>query len=148
MTLDEILKLRAEKPDEFCVLVAEKVMGCEWRGNRTESRLYSKESDLMAVRDRSGLRLIGYMVKPVLRFIERADGDLEAHRAACAWETPRKRLYFQTLGSVLQWRGTGQAHQPSREEASCNVRIALLEWYQTGDYAAAALASVLATPLG
>lgn len=45
MTLDDILKLRAEKPDEFCVLVAEKVMGYEWRdGHRKGERRLHCES--------------------------------------------------------------------------------------------------------
>lgn len=136
MTLDEILKLRAEKPDEFCCLVAEKLLGYQWDGNpRGEQRLRGRKG-YVAARKGGVYRMLGYPEWDIPRVNVSADADLEVHRVACGqqtrWLFSKRQRYYAFLTNILRRRA--------------NVNVAwpdAMEYYQVGDYATAALATVL-----
>lgn len=135
MTLEQILALRRDKLCEFDAMVAERVFGLgrdvRVAGETNKVRVWTANPAIDdGVWTADQLRTYGapycYHSDPT--------ADMDVHRAACAWDVERQRRYFDCLEAVLSSRNP---------ELKPHYRgLGLVRWYEVGDYAAAALATL------
>ena len=154
MTLSEILSLRTTDPRTFDALVAEKVLGWtrppgpslgdtkigDWYQPKgtTEYVLHAKTGQRASWHDWCNAFLWPGNGGMIPEFHDDPAADLEVHDLACVWSDNRRREYFGWLGAMLANRCFDRKDTKPRRDCY----LSLMEFYQPGDYAAAALATV------
>ena len=149
MTLAEIQALRRDEPREFDALVAEKVFSYK-KVNGETCEAYRKSKGVIHDADWHLDNLDGIMVgwwlntgafiagvrNDLPQFSTDPAADLEAHRAACAWERGDDKARDSYLNILDRLWGDRAIDRGFDED----LGLALVAHYEVGDYAEAALA--------